>query len=397
MLGKRSKLSKLGKLKNNIKTLKNNPNTDFRSIVPVVERNSPFSLIHDHIYRDFDRHKYKRNRIMFPINIPIKFRPFFNKKLYREQIRKSRPYVDGKGRPNLAISTGNQLLLSLYNESDYTTQELLEMLYRLVVHPELASVDLSINPLLQNVQKRIYSDIPNIKFEEVCEYFEYLEKLNMLTDELLIRILNNQINKYYKFKDVHPDHCGRLFRFCETKNVYDKLQNPDSRDLLIGQLPRYVRKFSSAVFCDMFEICIDNHIITSYEDYLFDRHFLNSVWKKPLWFGIDGYCRIFKCFIKIDYVNEDLDLIVNDCFSAVRKLMYKCEDVDSMNLMIKTLDELGHNGVPIEHISDLKYYLFERVLFVETRLKQIKTTEFSSLMMDEIEYYKMRVHNKFNL
>ena len=370
------------------------PNVEFKSVVINKEKNTPFTLINNYQYRDFDREKYIRNKINFPINIPIKYRTTFDVKQFKKDIKQSKPYVDGKGRPNLAAATGNQLLVSLHNEKMYSTPEVIEMLYRLSVNKEIGHVKLQGNELLSNVIERFYKTCDFIKVEEIFEVLIYMNRIGIKDENLYMKLCKNLLVKYFMFGKFPADYFGQYFLIAEKINFFEAIGDPSKKELMISQFGRYITKMSPDVFTDLFIYCIDNNLIKSFLDPLFQSHFLMIIWKKPAWLGIKNYYRVLKGLLEFEYIKEDNEMIIEDFLPAIQKIIYKSEDVETMNKLISMLDQLTEEGVSSDVIFEYQELLYSRVLFCETKLKQIKASEFFKIVETDLKYYKMTVEDR---
>jgi hypothetical protein len=68
---------------------------------------NPFTVMPNLLYNDFYREKYVRNKISFPITIPVHFWKIYHPNKFYRSI-KVHPTT-----PNYAVYTGNEILLSL--------------------------------------------------------------------------------------------------------------------------------------------------------------------------------------------------------------------------------------------------------------------------------------------
>ncbi len=98
--------------KTNLNIFKKRLNQDLKLKVTDRDKITPFTIQPEKLYNDFNRDEYKRNRLKFPLNVPVYYR-----KIYRpnEYLRTKKPYRHEK---NFAVYTGNELLLSL-NQFDH--------------------------------------------------------------------------------------------------------------------------------------------------------------------------------------------------------------------------------------------------------------------------------------
>ena len=201
----------------NTKLLRKGRNMLFKSVLAPYQANEPFHLINEYQYRDFHRDKYVRNRLLFPLNIPTSFRLFFNYKAYRRDVRKRRFFVDLNGRPNWAIASGNQFLLSLNQIEKYTVQEVIEILYRLSIHPEIKNVDLPNNELLRKVPGYIEKIHSGLKFRPLLQIFLYMHGIGYRNEVVMSKLAKNLLSKLINFNDdekVYPGLYARFFLIC---------------------------------------------------------------------------------------------------------------------------------------------------------------------------------------
>lgn len=122
--------------------LSQNPNKDLSFKVPGKEIINPFTVIPQSVYHEFHRDTYVRNKISFPITIPIHYRHVYLPKDYMREVKETPKGI------NLAIHSGNQLLYSLSKFEDYSIEEISEMLYQMSLKPKAGELNLEENPLL---------------------------------------------------------------------------------------------------------------------------------------------------------------------------------------------------------------------------------------------------------
>lgn len=376
----------------NTNILRKGRNMLFKSVLAPFQKNEPFHVINEYQYRDFHRNKYIRNRMLFPINIPTYFKVSFNYKAYKRDVRKRRPLIDLSGRPNWAVASGNQFLLSLNQIEKYSVPEIIEILYRLSIHPEIKNVDLPNNDLMKKVPGHIQKIYSGLKFKPLLQIFIYMHGIGYRNEIVMAKLAKNLLSKLVNFNDdekLYPAMYGKFFFICMEAEWPERLGQPEMHDKLIEQIPKYLDKMPEDLISDLFEYCIDKEIITTNRDHLFDMHFLQHVWKRPFFFKPKSFLKNIECLIKMDYIEEDPELLEEELLPHVGKIIHNCEDVELMHKMIKTVDNLIDHGVSITSITETKDVIFRRILFVETKLKTIKNSDFGQIVSNDLKYYKM--------
>ena len=91
----------------NKKAFQGHLNKDLTFGIPKTERNSPFTIIPNSLYNDFDRSAYVRHKLTFPIKVPLKKRKF---EVTNEHERYAPMPLDI---PDYNVNSGNEILLSL--------------------------------------------------------------------------------------------------------------------------------------------------------------------------------------------------------------------------------------------------------------------------------------------
>lgn len=374
------------------KILRKGANVIFKSVLAPFEANDPFHVINEYQYRDFHRNKYVRNRMLFPLNIPTHFRINFNHKLYKRDVRKKRALLNIAGRPNWGIASGNQLLLSLNQVEKYGEEELIEILYRLSIHPEIGQVDLPNNDLLRKLPSHVEKMHSGLKFKPLLQIFLYMSGMGYRDQPVMGKLAKNLLSKLIKFNDadkLYPGWYAEFFLICMRCEWPERLGLPEMRDVLIEQVPRYLSKMPENMVSLLFEYCVEEGIIATNRDHLFDAHFLQHIWKRPYFFKPESYLRNFDCLIKLDYILEDPELMEEELLPHLGKTFHNCEDVGLMHRMLKTVDQLLEFNVAVGSVTDAKDMLFRRILFVETKLKMVKNSDFAAIVNNDLKYYKL--------
>lgn len=364
----------------NLKIFKRESNEGINFKLTRIDRNNPFTIIPQKIYTDFNRKSFKRHTIKFPIKIPIWYQPIYAPREVERTIRELPKHV------NYAHLTGNQLLLTLLRYDELNQEEFSEVFFNLVRKPESKNLNLEENELVKPAIEHFLRTVDGWTVDYATKTIWAFYELGFKDERIWTKARFLFNSKIYAFEDISSTHFAHLFIIFWDKYKADMTAN--EREMLIDQLPRYLKKMNPQSIIKMFEIVVDNGIITNRSDYLYDRHFFMILWKTPAIFGVDGFRRALALLKRLKVVSEDMPFVVDEFLPTIKKLLPDCVNNEELNQLIEEVEDLANYGVDSKVVDDYSKMIFQRLTYVETKLKLLNETEFIEIVKADLRQFK---------
>jgi hypothetical protein len=364
----------------NLKIFKRESNEGMNFKLTRIDRNNPFTIIPQKIFNDFERKSFKRHTIKFPIKIPTWYLPIYAPREVERRIKELPKHV------NYAHLTGNQLLLTLLRYDELSAEELSEMFLSLSRKPESKDLNLEQNDLVKPTIDHFLRTVDGWTMDHVNKTIWAMYEMGFKDERIWkkARFLFN--TKIYAFEDISSTHFAHMFII--FWDLYKADMTTEEREMLIDQLPRYLKKMNPSNIIKMFEIVVDNGIITNRQDYLYDRHFFMMLWKTPSIFGVNGFRRALALLKRLNVVTEDRPFVVDELLPTIKKLLPECTDNQELNRLIDEVEDLTNYGVDSKVAEDYSKMIFQRLTYVETKLKLLNQTEFIEIVKADLREYR---------
>ncbi len=366
----------------NLKIFKRQDNRDMSFKLTAMEKNNPFTIIPTKVYQDFDRKNFKRHTIKFPIVIPVWQRTVYAPKEAERAIRQLPNEV------NYSYLTGNQLLLTLLKYDDLTSEEFSEVFFNLARKQNAKALQLENNELVKPAIAHFIKNVDMWTVDHATRTIFALYELGFEDQALWSKARKLFMDKKFAFEKISSTYFSQMYIIFWDKFKED--MTSEEREYLVDQLPRYLKKMKPEFVIKMFEIAVEHQLITSRTDYLFDRHFFMILWKRPGMLGLNGFRRAIACIKKLRVVTEDQDFVVNEMLPVVEKLIVRSTDNNELNELIKELDGLADYGVDSSVVEKYSGMAFQRLMFIETKLKVLKQTEFIEIVKSDLKKFRIQ-------
>lgn len=377
LIGKMKYLQKV-----NLNVLRKNPNTDLSFKMSKMERSSPFTIIPEKIYTDFNRKSFKRHTLLFPINIPVYYRRITSPKEYFRHIREQ-PLI-----ANYAHLTGNQLLITLLRFSELDSQELSEIFFHLSVNQESKNLDLENNKIVKEATEHIISTMDGWTIEPLTKTVFSMFILGFKNEALWKKMRYIFINKIYAYEHISSTYFAEMFIMFFDIYKNDLLES--ERELLKEQLPRYLKKMRPDLYVKMFEMVLDLNLLTSYKEYMFERHFFMAFWKHSNLFGLDEAARILKGLRKLEYYQQDIEFYEKDFIPVIMKKAEFSNDNKALHSLYSELEMHLEFGINKNMIEDNLAMISQRLLYIEKKMKIIDQTDFIEIVKSDLKKFRRR-------
>ena len=377
-LNPRTKIKYLQRTNLNIFRRESNEGMNFK--LTRLDRNNPFTIIPQKIYTDFNRKAFKRHTIKFPIKIPIWYLPIYAPREVERTIKELPKHV------NYAHLTGNQLLLTLLRYDELNQEELSEVFFNLARKAESKHLNLEDNDLVKPAVEQFLRTVDGWTMDHTMRLIWAFYEMGFKDERIWSKarfLFNSKIYAFEKISSTHFGHMSIIFW-----DKYKADMTASEREMLVDQLPRYLRKMNAQLMVKMFEIAVNNGIITNRKDYLYDRHFFMIMWKTPTILGVDGFRRVLALLKRVGVVAEDMAFMVDEFLPTIKKLLPVCTSNEDLNKLIDEVEDLANYGVDGKIASDYSKMIFQRLTYIETKLKLLKETEFIEIVKADLRQFK---------
>lgn len=364
--------------KANIKLFKRNRNSDFKFTVHPLTKKSPLTLIPEPLYKDFERDKYKRHKIKFPINVPI----YYRNVLVPKEYKRYRPVK--RTQFNYGHCSGNQILLSLMNYKEYLREELLEMFFQLTNKKNVINLNLEENKIVSESFKFMFDRLEEMTVKEVFHLFRSIYKLNFKREGVYEKIKRIVMSKIYNFELTNTPNDLAFFIIKIDKKVGF---TSEETELLLEQIPRYLKEMTPENVLTIFELLLKKSIIKDPLDYLFEYHFFMYFWKKVTNFSLSQLTRIIKGLRQINYFKKDNEYIIDDLIPA---LINSVKIADSVLDIEEAMSEIeGFIGEGVDHLEldDVREEFQKRINFIEKKMKVVSESNIIFMVKKDIKEF----------
>ena len=271
------------------------------------------------------------------------------------------------------------------NYKDYLREELLEMFFQLTNKKNATSLNLEENKIVEESFKFLFDDLEKMNIKEIMSLFKSIYKLNYKSKEVYEKFRNIVMSKIYSFEmaKIPNDFAFFILKIDEKVGF-----NQEETELLLDQIPRYLKEMNGTSVINLFELMLEKEYIQDPLDYLFEYHFFMYFWKKITNFSLHEMTRIIIGLKKMDYLKQDNEYILDDLlpalFDAV-KTVNKSEDVEEALIEVENLVDDG-----IDHL-DLSYVKEEfkkRINFIDKKLKLINESNIINMVKTDIQEFR---------
>ena len=356
-------------------------NTNLRLFVPHEERNSPFTITPQQHYDDFHRDQYQRNKVTFPVVVPLRRRVFpFDKDEKRFGFQPSKEI-------DFTACSGNELLLCLKDFRDYSPLEINRMFVALSHKNGVQDLKLEDHPYVRPAFDHYVNLLEQSEYKDQVDFALALERLGFTAAEAWLKLRVQLYNKAYaleKLPTIYFTHVYRIFHTCFPEMIETE------QTFFDGQLPRFLKSMPPKYVAEFFEMLIDRGAITSVEDYVFNNHFQLIFLVHSKKFQLPDLRRILVGLKKIGFAKENPDYFIKKFIPAVQHHLYECTEPEEMNKLITEIEDLENHGLPLAYFDALTSMIKQRLLFVERDLERVNKTDFIEIVKQDLADYKER-------
>lgn len=356
-----------------------NANKDLSFKIPAEEKNSPHSIIPRSLYNDFDRENFRLHKLTFPIKVPLRVRRIDTAKDVQRYKPEPSRYL------NYNMNSGNEILLSLREYVKYDLNELAALFTALSNKEEAPGLALETHPLVQPALRHLVVRMEALTVKEVVGFALALERLGFEDAQAWQKFRVILYDKFYALEKLSAAFFAETFRlfFARFPELLESEQ-----ELLLDQLPRYLRKMKARHIATTFEMLVERRLITSPKDYLFAKHFFIVFWKTPRMFTLPHFTLILRGMKKINFVEGEGAFLAQTFLPAITHHLHECESPEEISQLITEIEELESFGVAMEPLKPLLSALGQRLVFSEQVLGRIKRSEFIEIVKSDLAQYR---------
>ena len=362
----------------NLKIFKKQANVNLSFKLGKRERNTPYTVIPEKIYNDFDRKNYKRHTITFPIHLPMKYRivPTPKDVLRYQRIKPIRI--------NYADKTGNELLLSLREHKSLTKEENLEIIYQLSRKSGVKNLDLENHPFVLPVIEEFIKKLPSWKLVDMVKLMNSANDLDFTDSDFWQKMKKTMLERIYAFEKITTTYFGQFFLVMMERVEFDE----EEKELMLDQLGRHNREMHPDLVIKTFDYLIENGYLTSSTDHLYERHYFQHFWKFPKKFNLKQFASIIRGIKKINAVKDDLEFFEYEFLPYIKEKLPLCNDPEVLSNLLVELSDLENFGLPQGMKDVYENMIIEKLNFLDQTLDAVQNTSFVEMVKKDIETYK---------
>lgn len=318
------------------------------------------------------KYDYKAKDLVFPINVPLKFKTVYSPKKNYLRTPKGQDFL-----PFQRMS-GNEILLNMQNLDHFRNEEVMSCLDHLIRVPGATEIDWNNHELFQKLIHRVTKCFSQFKSEQIGEFLRIFKKLGIKHEPFW-----NLVES--RFMEMHPSLKGRHFaafflHLMETESV------PDSMKVeLCKLLPRELGRFNQEDLAKAFTLVIKYDLLS---DHLWHNHFHILFWRRTLWLGLKSMAEIIDGMVKIDYLQE-VEWWNQSFLPAIDYFVDKLTEPKTADQLIESLKNLEAAQPEIEVKSYIKK-LNDRVHYLNTQHVVYQNAQFYKMVLADLEYFKQK-------
>ncbi|KAM3144505.1 hypothetical protein pb186bvf_003374 [Paramecium bursaria] len=321
---------------------------------------------------------FKNPDLLFPINIPIKYRYRFSPKIVNTS-NVYRPF----------ILTGNELLMHLHDNKLLKTSQIIDTLIALNQKAKIQSLNLNEHPwIIEAIEKLLeIQQFNHMNRDTFCRFIYTLDLFDYGDEQLW----QDKLSKRLEFMLPNMQHKQFAQNYVIFLNDKKQRVTPEFRKELSLLLPIHLYHISGKKVAECFRLTYVHNLMN---EYLFDEHLHHIFWKRLNFFLQEGaFPQMLKLFREAKY--EVLNLLIQiqtDEFlwPEVYQLL-KTTNID-YTLVRDLRDELVNvQKVFPSHeeygIRDIIKQLSERVTWEETLGGQARKLTLVDFVQNDIKYW----------
>ncbi len=161
--------------------------------------------------------------------------------------------------------------------------------------------------------------------------------------------------------------------------------NKKELELLIEQIPRYIKTMSPDRIISLCEIYLDRGLVTHYYDYVFEYHFFMMFWRELEQFDLSQFVKILQFLKKLNYPKEDQEYFIEEMPFEIEEKLAKENDVDTVKALLHEFEDLQAFDIDYYQIEETIKLLKKKVYFLSNNYLRVRDSQFINIIRDDIQ------------